>query len=95
MTAVMISTSPIPAVALQWFWFAGMVALAAGVALERYARVSGREKAKRAIPGVVVAVLLILLAVGQQNGALRLQPAYEPYCDGWWYYSNALCWFAN
>lgn len=93
MIAVYVATPSLFTPALQWIWFAGMVALAAGVALERYARVSGRAAAKRAIPGVVVAVLLILLAIGKQQGVFHAD-AYTPYCEGGWYYTNFFCWFA-
>lgn len=94
MTAVYFSTlPPVWTLALQWIWFAGMVAIAAGLALDRYARVSGRPAAKKAVPGVVVAVVLMMLVIGGQQGVFSGADAWAPYCDSWLYYTNFLCWF--
>lgn len=95
------------AAAQFWICFAGFIAIVVGLTVERLSTSHGWPTVKRCVPAIAVAVLLAVLFVARQKAWIPPMPqplppaaikvrqgaGYEPYCEDWWYYTNALCWF--
>lgn len=58
-------------------WMVGVVLLSFCYAVVRLAERRGWRFVGGIVPAVAIAVMLGF---------------YEPFCEGWWYYSNMLCW---
>jgi len=95
MFAVMLPPSP---VVVPWFRVVSAFAWVLVAAffslpsLWRLARRRGWTFVTRLMPAILLAILLLMIAALESRAHARLAVYYAPYCEGWFYYIEPLCW---